>query len=221
MTFPNDAAGTDADPTGEPTGSTVGQPDYKALYEAAQAEVTNLKSEDWYKRFTGLQALHQREKEKWQSSQSLYDALKIENETLKTQTSDLDTKGKTALEQLESIRSELDTKSAQLSRITTITKKYPSLLEFIGVDEEGNEFDLLPQGTGEELEKALSAFSGRIEKLAPKDQNKRPTDGASPRSPAPDSATSSSTWAQALDALASGDVASYDTLYKQHLESLK
>jgi hypothetical protein len=221
MTDQPNAAGIDADPTGQPTGPTANQPDYKALYEAAQAEVASLKSEDWYKRFTGLQGLHQREQEKWKKDLSLLDALKAESETLKAQTSELDTLHKTSLEALTAARSELETKSAQLERITTITKKYPSLLEFIGVDEEGNEFDLLPQGTGEDLEKALSAFSGRIEKLAPKDPQKRPTDGASPRSPAPESATSSSLWGQALEALSKGDVNSYDALYKQHVESLK
>jgi hypothetical protein len=65
MTDQPNAAGIDADPTGQPTGPTANQPDYKALYEAAQAEVASLKSEDWYKRFTGLQGLHQREQEKW------------------------------------------------------------------------------------------------------------------------------------------------------------
>ena len=221
MTDQPNAAGIDADPTGQPTGPTANQPDYKALYEAAQAEVASLKSEDWYKRFTGLQGLHQREQEKWKKDLSLLEALKTESETLKAQTSDFETKHRTSLEELEAARSELGTKSSQLERLSTITKKYPHLLEFMGVDEDGSEFDLLPQGTGEDLEKALAAFSGRIEKLAPKDQTKRPTDGASPRSPAPDSPTSSSTWAQALDALAKGDVASYDAFYKQHVESLK
>jgi Skp family chaperone for outer membrane proteins len=220
MTDQPDAAGIDAGSSGTPADPTVGQPDYKALYEAAQSEVQSLKGEDWFKRFTGLQGLHQREQEKWKKEQSLMDALKSENETLKTQFGEVETKTKTFEEQLHQIRSELDTKSTQLERISTITKKYPTLLEFIGVDEEGNEFDLLPQGTGEELEKALAAFSDRIGKLAPKDQ-KRPVEGASPRGPAPDQSTGSTLWAQALDALAKGDVVAYDAFYKQHLDSLK
>lgn len=222
MTLPSNDAGTAAEPTGETTTGTTGsQPDYRALYEAAQAENAELKGADWYKRFTGLQGLYQREKEKWQNGQSLLEALKTENESLKTQFAEFDGKQKSSLEELDTARSELEIKNAQLERLSTITKKYPHLLEFMGVDEEGGEFDLLPQGTGEELEKALSAFAGRIEKLAPKDQPKRPTDGASPRSPAPESPTPSATWAQALDALAKGDVTAYDALYKQHLETMK
>jgi hypothetical protein len=216
MPTPNDPTDLNAPPTDPGAGGTGDHLDYKALYEATQAEIANLKAEDWHKRFTGLQGMYQREKEKWTKEQALLDALKTENDALKSQTLEFETKHKSSLDELSSKASELEIKSAQLERLSTITKKFPSLLEFMGVDEEGNEFDLLPQGTGEELEKALKTFAN---KMGTKD-TKRPQGGSTPKPPSPETQNNGSLWAQAMDALAKGDVKAYDALYQKHLETL-
>lgn len=79
--------------------------------------------------------------------------------------------------------------------------------------------DLLPDVTGDELRKKLSAFDSQIKTLGLNQQSpqKRNPDGAAPKPPAPDAASKDAVWKQALAALNAGNMDEYNTLYAKYL----
>lgn len=217
------AAESGAPATTPGAAGTDTQPDYQALYQELLQRNEELEKTDWYKRFTGLQASYQREKTTWQDTKALSDSLRQENETLRTQTSELETKHNSVAEQLQALQGELDIERAAANRMRIITTEFPHLLSFLGgTNEDGSPAeDLLPDGTGDELRSKLKAFDARIKTFGPSNVPEKSREGASPKMPVPERSTPESLLAQAIDALRKGDTQAYDQLYAQHLESLK
>lgn len=143
----NDAG---APPSGE------GTPDYKALYEAAQATLATERAES-AKRLANLQRTFQAEQDLHNQTKSALQTATGELETFKTNFANLETeKGKlsTEIEQLKGTSSKLQ---FELERKNLVLKDFPELAEFEGKG-------LLP--AVENMEKASEIYKAFSENLA-------------------------------------------------------
>lgn len=206
--------GTTTDPTAISAGSTGDQLDYKSLYEKALLEKEPVKTEDWQKRFTGLQGAYQRDQEKWKATQTELESTKKSLAELTTGKTSIEEALKARSEEYERLATEHEIASHQLDRLTIILTKYPALADF---EAEG----LLPDGTGEEFAKKLDIFAAKIGRTG-KESIAKHLEGATPPTPGTTPATTSaSLWQQAMTALTTGDTVAYDKLYTQFLEESK
>jgi hypothetical protein len=187
--------------------------DYKVLYETTIAAKAQADSE-WQKRFGGLQATFQKEQEaKTQAVTELTTVrsmLETNTKTLETLTNEKSTLSTTVTEKEEAYNKA----QAELQRKSLIMKDYPALIPF-----EVN--GLLPQASTEELPEKLKLFSeslGSIEAFA----KQKHVEGGTPPDPASKAQGAERTAAAALkdaqSASIKGDVATYQTFYKEYLE---
>lgn len=175
--FDNNDGGGSTPPEGD------GEKDWKALYEAAQAELAN-KTTEWNTRLSGLNKTLTAEKDahKVTKDQALafqtqiqdltgnIDALKSEKETLGTQKS-----------AIETAKAELE---ATLARKTLIMEKFPALASF---EAQG----LLPQVPAEQAEEVFGKFHQNIQDLR-KSQVADQNSGGVPPTPSKKEQTKSS-----------------------------
>jgi len=213
---PNLAAGNPPDPTANGAGSQGNQPgDLQAKFDAAQAQITTLttqaaEAESWKNRFTGLQGTYQREQAKWTNDSGRISefekqiaALSDERTTLQTQ-----------IAELTPYKAEVGTLKAQQERQKIIVGEFPDLFPF--------EVDgLLPDGTGDELRRKLTAMRTRLEASNSGALDKRlsgsvppPPGGAPPSGP-------QELLKASLAAFKKGDMAEYQRLQTEYYQSLQ
>lgn len=195
--------------TGDPT-------DYKALFEAEKA-----KSAEWQNRFTGLQREYQKDHDTVsQQATKIFDLTKA----LETKSGEFETLNiahtKTK-EEHDTRLTEYDVLKAQNERMMVIVQKFPTLIPYLSAkSEDGNEVvDLLPDGTGPELEKKLAIFANQVAKAGADDKSKNFM--VTPPPPNNQTRTAEVVQAEYMEALSKGDVALYNKLVDEYLDVTK
>jgi hypothetical protein len=146
---------TDPPPPTPPPGDPE-KVDWKARAEKAEGL-----AEQWETRFKGLQPNYQSMKAKADSTLTELEATRAELQTEKGKYQSLAASGDESQKTIAQLQAERDQAVSASTRLTTIAAEFPQLLKFIGVEEDGSPFDLLPNGTGEDLRKNLQRFAAR------------------------------------------------------------
>lgn len=206
----DDIPGTNLPPTDDSgAGGTVTQPKLDDLYKQALRD-----NETSQRRFAGLQAKYQQEREKWTAdSAKLIDL----EEKLTALTGEHETKA-LGLTKAESERDvamgEVELLKGQLERLTIVTTEFPHLVGFL-------KDELLPDAAGDDLREKLKVLSGKIEQIKTGKIDEDMAGSSPPDTPAADADNASTAMQKAIDALQKGDVAAYDKHYGDYLNLSK
>jgi hypothetical protein len=194
-----------AQPPATGTGGTDGTTDWKAKYDQAVLE-----SQEYQKRFTGLQGKYQQELERWKQDSTKVTDLSTQLQAAITQKVDVDTQLATTKEQQDRLQTELEVTKATNARMTLIITKFPQLVPFL---------DVLPDGSAEELEPKLQAFADKLDKFGSMTSGefKKGETPPAPQGKVPGDAAT--LWKQVLEAAQKGDMVAYNSLYAEYLKA--
>jgi len=190
------------------------QPDFKAMYEDAQAKFLAAQTEAQtnMSRFVGMQGKYQTEKSKWESQMAQVKDLPTQLATTQEQFDKAQQEAQQLKEQLDLANSEAQVARLQADRLNIIVKEFPQLLQF---EADG----LLPDDSGDELRTKLTAFSKRLTDIGG-DAFKQMMIGASPASPTSAGQKSATDlWKEVGEALRTGNMAEYDKAYAAYLQA--
>lgn len=206
------AAGTTPDPTitYSGTGTTSNLPDDPVKKALAEAE-------EWKKRFAGLQGKYQQEQNKWTESAAKMLEFDEQNKKLSGELEAIRAESAKALEEKDVFHTDLELKSTELDRLKIIMKEFPHLIPLLGEKEED---DVLPDGTGDELRGKLKTMSEKINtfKQGAKEEHRA---GESPSNPPASVTGNEAKLRMAIDAMKAGNMAEYNKLYAEYIESSK
>jgi hypothetical protein len=224
----DDGGAGGAPPAPEPVvqaaaGTGTPQPDYKALYEQAQAEVKTLKSEEWHKRAIGWQQTYNDLKAKYDSDTSRLTVLDDEYKSTVAKLAEHENAVGVLRSELDQTKADLSNKSTKLERQEMIIREFPQLLPFMGSKKEDGtlEPDVLPDGTGDELRSKLNTFSSRVQiyGAAGAQMNLAGSSPGAPSGNKPDAVGDA--WQKVLSAVRSGDTKEYDEAYSAFIAAKK
>lgn len=205
MTLPTTAAGNTSPEPLQPTTTAVpvvvepgtgAQPDWKAI------------ADEWKSRAIGYQKSMQNEQAARQNVEALAAAANQQITGLTTERDNAVKGLSTIKEDVDTKTTELDIANAELERMTMIATEFPQLLPLI-------KEDALPDGTGDELRKKLTALASHVG-VVQTQNNAAHSQGATP--PAPSSAIrdAKTVYAQALEAAKQNKTVEYNTLIDEY-----
>lgn len=205
--------------TNPPAPAGSGDTDYRRLYEDAQRQAA-----DWEKRFKGLQPNYQNVASERDQLRTELEEARAQLQTESGKYTSLASQHDTVSSRVAELEQQVQSATAKAERLGVIAGEFPHLLPFIGRDEEGNPFDLLPSGQGDDLRRALKIFSERTPSAPPSaaPPAQISDNGESPPPPHGDNTpeTPEAMFKRAKEHFAKGEMNEYNSLMNAYYKAL-